>query len=66
MFKFLRDLLIFPFDSHKETNKFGSFLRMLFKEYPAFLRIKPNIKKILAFPFIVLFYIFKSKKNSNK
>lgn len=62
MFRFLRDFIIYPFDPHKETNKFSCFLKALFKDYPAFLRIKPNIRKILAFPFVLLFYIFRSKK----
>lgn len=62
MFRFIRDLIIYPFDLHKETNKFAGFLKMMFKEYPAFLRIKPNLRKIIAFPFLMLFYIFKSKK----
>lgn len=62
MFRFIRDLIIYPFDPHKETNKFAGFLKMMFKEYPAFLRIKPNLRKIIAFPFLMLFYIFKSKK----
>ena len=62
MFRFIRDLIIYPFDPHKETNKFSCFLKALFKDYPAFLRIQPNIRKILAFPFVLLFYIFRSKK----
>ena len=62
MFRFLRDLIIYPFDSHKETNKFAGFLKMLVKDFPAFLRIKPNIRKIIAFPFVMLFYVFKTKK----
>ena len=61
MFRFLRDFIIYPFDPHKETNKFALFLKMLFKDYPAFLRVKPNIRKMLAFPFMMLYYIFKSK-----
>ncbi|MFA7298309.1 MAG: hypothetical protein WC010_01560 [Candidatus Absconditabacterales bacterium] len=65
MFRFLRDLIIYPFDSHKETNKFASFLKMIFKDYPAFLWIKPNFRKIIAFPFLMLFYVFKNK-TSNK
>ena len=66
MFRFLRDLIIYPFDPHKETNKFANFLKMLFKDYPAFLWIKPNFRKIIAFPFLMLFYIFKNKKTSDQ
>jgi hypothetical protein len=62
MFKFLRDFISYPFDSHKETNKFAGFLKMLFKDYPAFLWIQPNIRKIIALPFVALFYIFKNKQ----
>jgi hypothetical protein len=65
MFRFLRDLIIYPFDSHKETNKFGGFLKMIFKEYPAYLRIQPNLKKILAFPCMMIYYIFKAKNPSD-
>lgn len=66
MFRFIRDFLIYPFDSHKETNKFAGFLKMLFKDYPAFLWIKPNLRKFIAFPFVALFYIFKNKKTSDQ
>ena len=66
MFKFFRDLVIYPFDTHKETNKFGGFLKMIFKDYPAFLWIKPNIRKILAFPFLMIYYIVKSRPTINK
>ena len=66
MFRFLRDFIIYPFDPHKETNKFAHFLKMIFKDYPAFLWIKPNFRKIIASPFVILFYIFKSKKTSDK
>lgn len=65
MFRFIRDLIIYPFDPHKETNKFAGFLKMLFRDYPAFLRIKPNIRKIIAFPFILMLYIFKDKEKKS-
>ncbi len=65
MFRFLQDLIIYPFDPHKETNKFAGFLKMSFKDYPAFLRIKPNIRKIIAFPFMMLYYIFRSKEKKS-
>lgn len=66
MFHFIRDLIIYPFDSHKETNKFAGFLKMTFKDYPAFLRVKPNFKKILVFPFLMLYYVFRSKTIADK
>lgn len=64
MFRLIRDFIIYPFDAHKETNKFGNFLKMIFKDYPAYFWIKPNIKKIIVFPFLVLYYIFIKKKKS--
>jgi len=66
MFRFLRDFIIYPFDTHKETNKFAGFLKMVFKDYPAFLRIQPNLKKILVFPFLILYYIVRNKGISEK
>ncbi|MCX6824633.1 MAG: hypothetical protein NTY80_00265 [candidate division SR1 bacterium] len=66
MLKFFRDLIIYPFDSHKETNKFAGFLKMTFKEYPAFLWVKPSLKKVLVFPFIMLYCIFKGKAPIDK
>jgi len=66
MFRFLRDLIIYPFDAHKEANKFADFLKMVFKDYPAFLWVKPSFRKILAFPCMMLFYIFKTKKPITK
>ncbi|MEI6117838.1 MAG: hypothetical protein WCP92_00860 [bacterium] len=57
---------MYPFDTHKETNKFAAFLKMVFKDYPAFMWIQPSIRKILAFPFMILFFIFKSKTSSNQ
>jgi len=61
IFLFVRDLLLFPFQPNKKENRFWQFLRMSFKEYPAFLRIKPSFKKILVFPFLVIYYLFKRK-----
>jgi hypothetical protein len=61
MLRFIFDLLIYPFDKDKENNKFSKFLTMLFKDYPAFLWIKPNFKKIILLPFLVLFHFFKRK-----
>lgn len=63
MFRFIRDFIIYPFDPNKERNKFAGFLKALFKDYPAFLRISPNIKKIIAFPFMLIYYIFKPHNN---
>jgi len=57
--KFIRDLVIYPFDKDKKNNRFSILLDALLKNYPSFLWIKPNIKKILIMPFLVIYYIFK-------
>lgn len=59
MIKFIIDFFKFPFQKDKTNNKFASFLRFLFKDYPAFFWQKPNIWKILAFPFLCIYHIFK-------
>lgn len=58
MFTFIKDLIIYPFKPSPD-NKFGQFLHMLFRNYPAFLRIRPNVKKILLLPFLALYHIFR-------
>jgi len=62
MFQFIWDFVKYPFDKNKENNKFSVFLTMLLKQFPSLFWIKPGIKKILALPFLILYYIFKSKK----
>lgn len=66
MFHFIWDLVIYPFDPHKETNKFGMFLKMMFKDYPAYFWIKPSFRKIIALPLLIVFCIFRRKKTSDK
>jgi len=61
MFVFIKDFLIYPFDKNKEKNKFSQFMKMLFRDYPAFLWIKPNLKKVILLPFLALYHIFKKK-----
>jgi len=58
MIKFIKDFLMYPWDKQRETNKFHQFLSMLFKDYPAFLREKPSIWRILLFPFLLLYSLF--------
>ncbi|USN54714.1 MAG: hypothetical protein H6765_09580 [Candidatus Peribacteria bacterium] len=53
------DFFRYPFDAHRETNKFGRFLNFLFKEYPAFLWVKPSLLRIALFPVILLYQLFK-------
>jgi len=59
MFSFLWDFIRYPFDSHKETNKFGRLLLVIFKQYPALFWVKPTWKKIVSLPLLVVYYIFK-------
>lgn len=62
MFSFLLDFLKYPFDSHPENNKFHQFLTMILKDYPAFFWQKPSWKRVLVFPFLLIYAIFKNKK----
>ena len=66
MFRFFWDFIRYPFDTNKKYNKFAQFLDMLLKQYPALLWIRPNFKKILALPFLIIYYILKSEKTSKK
>lgn len=52
----------YPFSTDKEHNQFSKFLTTIFKDYPAFFWTKPSFKKALAFPFIVLYALFRAKK----
>ena len=65
MFTFLKDMIVYPFDKNQENNKFSKFLQLIFKDYPAFLRNKFQIKRIILLPFLTLYSIF-SKKNKVK
>lgn len=66
MIQFIKDFFIYPWDKQKETNKFHHFLTILFKEYPAFLREKPSIWRILLFPFLLIYHIFVHQKKKEK
>ena len=61
MFRFLKDMLIFPFEPRNKQNRCAQFLRFGIQEYPAFLWEKPSIWRVLLFPFLVLYHIFASK-----
>jgi hypothetical protein len=52
------DMLKYPFDKNKKNNRFHKFLTFIFIEYPAFFWKKPNIWKILAFPFLLIYKMF--------
>ena len=63
MWIFLKDMFSYPFCADKEQNQFWKFLTTIFKDYPAFFWAKPTFKKALAFPFVVLYALFRTKKN---
>mgnify|MGYP000135305209 len=60
MLDFLLDMLRYPFDA-SESNKFHQFLTTIFKDYPAFFWSQPSRKKVLVFPFLIIYAIFKKK-----
>lgn len=53
-------MLRYPFDA-SESNKFHQFLTTIFKDYPAFFWSQPSRKKVLVFPFLIIYAIFKKK-----
>ena len=52
------DFFKFPFDKNKEENKFYKILTFSLIEYPAFFWQKPSIKKLIAFPFLLIYKMF--------
>lgn len=54
MLIFLKDLLIYPFTSTKESNRFGQFLQFIARDYPAYFRAKPSIRRVLVMPFLAV------------
>jgi len=61
MFKFIRDFIRYPFDNNKEENKFSNFLRLILKDYPAFLWLKPTWQRIVVLPLLTLAKVFQHK-----
>jgi len=61
MLSFLRDFIRYPFDTQNEKNKFSRFLKMLLKDYPAFLWVKPTWQRIVSAPLLFLAKIFQKK-----
>ncbi|MEF2174999.1 MAG: hypothetical protein V3575_00895 [Candidatus Absconditabacteria bacterium] len=55
------DLVRYPFDIDKENNKFSQFMKFLFIEYPAFLFEKLNLWRVIVFPILLIYEIFKNK-----
>jgi hypothetical protein len=58
MFKFIRDFIKYPFDMYKDQNKFSNFLKLILKDYPAFLWGNPTWQKIVVLPFLTISKIF--------
>jgi hypothetical protein len=61
MFKFIRDFIKYPFDSNKETNKFSNFLKLILKDYPAFLWFKPTWQRVVVLPLLAISKIFQKR-----
>lgn len=58
MLKFLLDFVKYPFETKNENNKFLKFMDTLFKDYPAFLRVKPTWQRVVLAPLLFLAKIF--------
>jgi len=58
MLKFLLDFIKYPFEPKNENNKFFKFLNTVFKDYPAFLRVKPTWQRVVSAPLLFLAKIF--------
>ena len=61
MFQFIRDFIRYPFDKNQEKNKFSNFLKLILKDYPAFLWLKPTWQRIIVLPILGVAKIFQSK-----
>lgn len=58
MFKFILDFLKYPFEPKNKNNKFFKFMNTVFKDYPAFLWIKPTWQRIVSALLLFLAKIF--------
>ncbi len=54
MLTFFKDFFVYPFTSAKESNRFGQFLQFIAKDYPAYFRAKPTLRRILVMPFLAM------------
>lgn len=52
------DFFRFPFQSRKEPNRFREIINFMAVEYPAYLRNKPSIWRVLLFPFLLITKLF--------
>ena len=59
MLKFLLDFIKYPFEPKNKDNKFFAFMNTIFKDYPAFLWVKPTWQRIVSAPLLFLAKIFK-------
>lgn len=57
MFRFLKDLIMYPFDRSKD-NRFGQFLTFCLKDYPVYFWVQPSWKKFLLFFVLAVRIIF--------
>ena len=58
MLKFLLDFIKYPFESKNINNKFFKFMNTVFKDYPAFLWVKPTWQRVVVAPLLFLAKIF--------
>lgn len=54
MFQFLFDIIRYPWQHNNPDNRLFQVFQFLFKEYPAFLWTKPQLKKVIILPFIII------------
>lgn len=59
MIKFLIDLVRFPAEIGLKTNRFQQLLDFVLIDYPAYLRSKPSIGRIVLFPFLLVLVIWR-------
>lgn len=58
MFKFILDFIKYPFEPKNKNNKFFKFMNTVFKDYPAFLWVKPTWQRVISAPLLFLAKIF--------
>lgn len=61
MIGFIRDCIVFPFQTKNQNNKLFGLLQFLIKDYPAYVWTRPSIKKILLLPLLIIYIILKKK-----
>lgn len=66
MRKFIKDFFLFPFQKEQKDNKISQLMESLFKDFPAFFREKPTLKKILIAPLLILYHFFSKGEKKEK